>query len=318
MIAASRRSDVADLIARVGLDTSDTRPRLVDADSFYAVIEEIVSDGDVTLPYAYGETVAVDDFGVLGLAIKTAPDLGGALERAERYAGLLGDAVHYELRADARGGATFIVGGRPAHRRGVAVANEGALAALLAVCRQAAVAGTALNPVSVSFAHEPIGSVEPSIAYFGCPVRFGAPFDGLHLDTTFLAAATRLADEGLSSYLLDQLEHELELSVADRSLESRVRHVVANGLADGVPPMRVVAQRLAMSERTLQRRLAEEDLRYQDLVVDVRQTVATALLTTTTHSLLDIAFLTGFSDQSAFQRAFKRWVGRTPLEVRRA
>ena len=72
-----------------------------------------------------------------------------------------------------------------------------------------------------------------------------------------------------------------------------------------------------MSERTLHRRLGDEGLRYQDIVVEVRRTVATAMLTTTDRSLVDIAFLTGFSDQSAFQRAFKRWTGSTPLAVRR-
>ena len=117
---------------------------------------------------------------------------------------------------------------------------------------------------------------------------------------------------------MGQLEDELRVALAERGIESRVRHVVANGLADGVPPMRVVAGRLALSERTLHRRLADEGLRYQDIVVDVRRAVATSLLTTTDHSLVDIAFLTGFADQSAFQRAFKRWTGRTPLAVRRS
>ncbi|MEO1059263.1 MAG: helix-turn-helix transcriptional regulator, partial [Actinomycetota bacterium] len=113
------------------------------------------------------------------------------------------------------------------------------------------------------------------------------------------------------------LDEQLRVALAERGLEARVRHVIANGLADGVPPMRVVASRLGMSERTLHRRLADDDLRYQNLVVEVRRTLATAMLTSTDHTLVDIAFMTGFSDQSAFQRAFKRWTGRTPLSVRR-
>lgn len=317
MIAASGRLDMASLFARVGLGPEPDPPTLIDADSFYDVVETIVVDGDDDLPFRYATSLDIDDFGVVGLAFKTATTIHVALERAERYVALLGDAVRYDLRLDAEGGATFVVAGRPAHRLGVAVANEGAIAALVAVCRQAAGPDVDLVPTDVSFAHRPRESIEAAREFFGCPVRYGQDVDAFRLDDTALDTPTRLGDDAISQYVVGHLEEELRVAVAERGLEARVRHVIGNGLADGVPPMRVVANRLGMSERTLHRRLADDDLRYQDLVVDVRRTLATAMLTTTDHTLVDIAFMTGFSDQSAFQRAFKRWTGRTPLSVRR-
>ncbi|MGH1505066.1 MAG: AraC family transcriptional regulator [Acidimicrobiales bacterium] len=316
MIEASDRDDVAALLARVGLDPEPGPPTLLDPEPFYAVVEDIVDAGDDHLPYRYAKRVQVDALGVLGLALKTAADLGAALRRAERYVGLLGDAVTYSFRAEGRRAASFVVRGRPAHRPGIAVANEGAIAAILSICRQAAGPSSDLRPTSVSFAHQPISSPSAQEAYFGCPVEHGAAVDALRFDAGFLDTPTRLADEGLSDYFLGQLDDALRATEARQGVESRVRDVVANRLADGVPPMHVVANRLAMSERTLHRRLAAENLRYQDVVVDVRRTVAVALLTTTDHSLLDVAFLTGFAEQSSFQRAFKRWTGRTPLQVR--
>ncbi|MFK8025077.1 MAG: AraC family transcriptional regulator ligand-binding domain-containing protein [Ilumatobacter sp.] len=317
MIWASERDDVRDLLVGVGLDPDGGAPSMIEVEPFYAVLEDVIGDGDHDLVFRYARLLEIDSFGAMGLAFKTASSVRAALERAERYVALIGDVVRYELVVDAGGGGAFVVSGRPAYRPGVAVANEGAIAAFLSVCRQVVEEGLTLTPRAVSFAHSTSPSFDAASAYFRCPVRYGQDIDALHFDAATLNSPTRLGDEALSGYLLDRLDDELRVTLAERGIEARVRHAVANGLADGVPPMRVVAGRLAMSERTLHRRLGDEGLRYQDLVVEVRRTVATALLTTTDHSLVDVAFLTGFSDQSAFQRAFKRGTGRTPMAVRR-
>ncbi len=316
MIVSSGRDDVAALLARVGLDADLTEPSLVDADAFYEVIETIVSDGDDELPLRCADTLDIDSYGALGLAFKTSADLRTALSRVERYGVLVSDAIRYELRPAGEGGAAFVISGRPASRLGMQVTNEGALAGVLSFCRQAVAPRSLTAPVSVSFAHRKPPSSERHEAFFGCPVEFGADIDALHLDATFLDTSTRLADAALATFLTTRLDDELRAAEVERGLGSTVRHAVAARLADGVPPMRLVARHLAMSDRTLRRRLADEGLRYDDIVADVQKTVATALLVTTDHSLIDIAFLTGYSDQTAFHRAFKRWTGRTPQEFR--
>lgn len=191
MIAASGRSDVDALLARVGLGPESEPPTLIDADMFYDVVETIVTDGDDALAYRYAATVDIDRYGVAGLAFKTATTIRVALERAERYVALLGDAVSYELRPDVDG-AAFVVAGRPAHRLGVAVANEGAIAALVAVCRQAAGTDTSVVPVNVSFAHRPPGSIDAAQQFFGCPVRYGQDADAFRLDHRVLDAPRRV------------------------------------------------------------------------------------------------------------------------------
>ncbi|MEZ5298438.1 MAG: helix-turn-helix domain-containing protein [Ilumatobacteraceae bacterium] len=168
---------------------------------------------------------------------------------------------------------------------------------------------------SVSFRHERPADDQPHREYFRCEVRFGSDVDGLVFDSGQLERRTLLADEGLSAYLLSQLD-ELRSQAADRSLVTTVRGVIADSLADGQPSKSQVARRLGMSERTLHRRLADEGESFQTLVTRARQDAAESLLRSGRHSLVDVAFLTGFSDQTAFTRAFKRWTGLTPSEFR--
>ena len=77
-----------------------------------------------------------------------------------------------------------------------------------------------------------------------------------------------------------------------------------------------IARRLAMSERTLHRRLAEKEVSFRTQVDLTRRELAENMLGQSSYSLSEVAFLTGFSEQSAFNRAFKRWQGQTPRSFR--
>ena len=76
------------------------------------------------------------------------------------------------------------------------------------------------------------------------------------------------------------------------------------------------ADAIGMSARTMQRKLSEDDAVFQDLVDQARRELAERLLRTTSYPLVEIAFLTGFAEQSGFTRAFKRWAGETPRSYR--
>lgn len=96
-----------------------------------------------------------------------------------------------------------------------------------------------------------------------------------------------------------------------------VRGAIADALADGQPSKSHIAHRLGMSERTFHRRLAEHGESFRNLATRVRRDAAESMLRSDNHSVAEVAFLTGFSDQSAFTRAFKRWTGETPAGFRR-
>ncbi len=307
-----------ELLADVGLASepggAGWTGEAVDADVYYGLLERIGGERDLELPFRYGAALRAEDLGALGLAMKTAPTLADALRRLVRYVLVLSDTLEYAL-VDEPPGAVFALNGRPHHRAGAALANECALAAVVAFLRQAS--GADVVPAEVCFRHPPPSTDRFHRSYFGSAVTFGAPVDGIRLTEAQLARPTELADDGLSAYLLAQLD-ELRSRASDRTMLVAVRGAVADALADGVPSKALVARRLGMSERTLHRRLADEGETFQALVAGTRRDAAESLLRADSHNLVEIAFLTGFADQSAFTRAFKRWTGTTPASFRRS
>jgi len=306
-------SDEADVSGEEREDGAALR-RTVSEGAAYELIERLMAHDDGTLPLRYARAIGPDDFGALGLAVKTATTVRGGLERIARYLLLLTDTATYGVQ-ERPGGAAFVLQGRLARRPGIRVANEAALAGVLSVVRQ--VAAVPVRPASVSFRHPRPASFDEHLRFFGCPVSFDAERDALDFDAGTLDADTRLGDEGLSRFLLGHLD-DLRASAEDRSVEARVRDVVVDALASGVPSMADVARRLGMSERTLHRRLARRGGAYRALVERTRRDLAESLLHRHDYPLAEVAFLTGFSEQSAFHRAFKRWTDQTPAAFRHA
>jgi AraC-like DNA-binding protein len=304
-----------ELLASVGLspsvDSTDWLRETVEEDAYYDLLERAAAEDDFGLPFRYGSAVQVDDFGALGLAFKTATTLRESLLRLARYILVLSDTLEYELR-DVVGGGEFVMS-RPGHRRGAQLANECALAAITSLLRQ--VTEGKVTPVAVSFRHPRPASTEPHRTFFGCPIRFDDRINALHLSNETLQTRTRLADEGLSAFILATLD-AMKQEKAERTLPAQVHSAVINALPDGRPSKPQIARRLGLSERTLHRRLAEHGETFQEIATRAQREAAESLLANGDNSLAEVAFLTGFSDQSAFTRAFKGWTGETPLTFR--
>ena len=116
------------------------------------------------------------------------------------------------------------------------------------------------------------------------------------------------------------LSPALERALADCQLRStlsgQVKWLMKRHLATRRPDMRAIAKQLAVSERTLQRRLAEEGTRFQDVLTEARRELAREYLANAQLEMSDVAFLLGFDDQNSFYRAFRQWEGETPARWR--
>ncbi|MBX3160102.1 MAG: AraC family transcriptional regulator ligand-binding domain-containing protein [Deltaproteobacteria bacterium] len=168
----------------------------------------------------------------------------------------------------------------------------------------------------VTYAHAARFDVAPYEAFYGAPVRFSAGANAMWVDPATLDLPLAAADPALRGWLLAHAERMLaDLPADEDPLLRRLRGAIAEELAAGAELSRV-ARRLALSVRTLQRRLAELDRTYQELVDDVRAQAAKRLLRDRERSTLDAAFELGYSDLPSFYRAFKRWTGATPAEWR--
>ena len=313
---AHGRHDPGDLLESVGLSPIPEGPawagESVEEEAYYGLIERIADPDDHGFPFRYAEALRTDDLGALGLAVKTAPTVADALERLVRYILVLSDTLEYEFHRGALG-RRFALTGRPHRRRGAALANECALAAVTSFLRQSV--GTPFSPDRVTFRHPEPATDHHHREFFGCPVSFGADVDALQLSPAQLSQPTLLADDGLSAYLLTRLD-DLKARTAQRTLVDEVRAAVAASLPDGQPNKSQIARRLGMSERTLHRHLADHDQTFQSIATRARRDAAESLLRSADHTLAEVAFLTGFSDQTAFTRAFKRWTGQTPAAFR--
>lgn len=268
----------------------------------------------VGLPLNYARAVDIDNLGALGLAIKTAPTLRESLQRAERYFRLLTDTVSYRLD-EHQIPAQFILRYKGEAHAALELRNECALCGFGRVFKE--IVGPDLTFEYVSFTHAGSGDVDRYQAFLGCPVLFGAQQNAIAIRSEMLDLPTRLGDAAVSRFLTAHLDSELGTLPAEPEFERSLARHLSEALSNGIPKASAVARAIGMSERTLYRRLADTGLTYQDMLENTQKTLAENLLSGGDFSIAEVAFLTGFSEQSSFSRAFKRWVGQTPGSYRR-
>ena len=305
------------LLATLGIDADapvDPSFMVTDTD-YYAFLETIArTDPEaIDLPLRTGDSMRCDDYGAFGLAWKAAPNLRGSFERAERYALVLTSVALYSVESAAEG--TYMQLNRAGARRlGMRLSNEATIASILSISRQ--VATQPLQPLAIFFKHAAPVTVDAHERHFGCPVHFGADRDALLWNPRDLDIPNRLGDESIVAFLDAHLDTTLGDYEDSPTLASQAQREITRALSAGIPRISSIAGTLGMSGRTLQRRLADDGLTFQQLVDATRHQLAEQLLADSAYPLAEIAFLTGFSEQSAFTRAFRRWAGATPATFR--
>ena len=176
--------------------------------------------------------------------------------------------------------------------------------------------GSQWSPLEVRFAHEAPGEISEHLRIFGAPVLFGYPTNAFVIERKFLEQQVPAADPRLYSIMKRYLEQVLAEMPQEDTLLTSVRRAIAESMREGDPNLRRVAKKMAMSPRTLQRQLKERGVEFKKLVEDTRRRFALSYLKNRGNSLTEIAFLLGYSEASAFTRAFRRWTGSAPLAYR--
>lgn len=154
-------------------------------------------------------------------------------------------------------------------------------------------------------------------AFFGVPVTFGQSRDALRFDAAFMTLPLAHSDSSLVASLEHYAQEALsQLGADDAPFIADARAHCTRLLERNDTSLDALAKSMGQSRRSLQRRLREHGTSHRELLDDVRKSLALRLLKETDASLFEIAMLLGFSDQSAFQRAFKRWTQTTPRLIR--
>lgn len=314
---ASAGVETRDLVEGLGLapDGPIDPAQMVSSADYYDFFASLVDrdPNGLELPLRIGAAMRSDEYGAFGLAWKSAPNLRGSYVRSERYGHVLGSAETYSLQQGAEGW-FFNLDKAGAGGAGMLLSNEASLSAVVTISQEVSTAN--FVPQAVFFKHAPRGNPSVYAAHFGCPVNFESGRDALMVTEENLDAANKLGDETIANFFDRHLEQELAKRAKDSDLDQRVRLAVAKMLSEGVPTLSFIASNLGMSARTLQRKLSDHGQSFQSLVDLARQELAKQLLRDTDYSLAEIAFLTGFAEQSGFTRAFKRWAGQTPRSYR--
>jgi AraC-like DNA-binding protein len=167
----------------------------------------------------------------------------------------------------------------------------------------------------VSFMHCPsdVAGFERAL---GCPIRVNATWNGYAFAPDVWSLPMRRRDPVLVRLLEPQAEAAVNVAAPAASLSTRVRQAQGRGLPAGEASVAAIARALAISPRTLQRRLADEGATFQQLLDDVRRGMAERHLSESALAIAEISFLLGYSEPAAFHRAFRRWHRVTPQAYR--
>ncbi len=171
-----------------------------------------------------------------------------------------------------------------------------------------------LAPTRVNLIQVP-PSIEPYEKYYGCPVHFHHGWASVVFPATYLSLPISQPDKTLQDILQQQADMALQALPKTDEFMKRVHQLLARQCQDGQPHVEELAAQLHLSIRTVQRRLVDSGTTFQQALDEVRQQLCWQYLQQDIQ-LSDIAQLLGYSDQSAFTRAYKRWTGSTPHQER--
>lgn len=274
--------------------------------------------GDPWFGISTADVIRIGDFDVLDYVVRSAPTLAESLSRLARYNRLVHDAASFEILRGQQG--LRIEHRLPAHLHQSRHAAEFTIASLAVVGRQLLERG--MPVLCVGFRHPKPDAPTAGLAYhrvFGRLPDFDCESNHLEIPTELAALPLPAADPALFRVVQRHAEALLAKRPAPAaSTTQRVRALLAESLANDPSEVKLssVAERLKVSERSLQRRLADERSSFDAILEQLRRELAERYLEDPRLGISEIGYLLGYSEASAFHRAFRRWTGMTPSAMR--
>jgi AraC-like DNA-binding protein len=297
------------------IDSGDTRTRMP-LPEFVAMFERAVEvTGDDGLPLRVGAAIRPRHYGLLGFVAMHCATLGEAIEQLERYELLVGEISRSRLQ---RHGERAELLWRWPHRGAPPpVLAQSSLAGWIAYARWLTGRDDLRGEAYFQFPRPRDLSAYRELAR-GSPLHFGGDETKLVFSSTYLSLPIVQADPDMRGVVQAQAHALMRELAGEPEFVREVKTVLARGLPAGRGTLAATAGAMQLGERALQRRLEAQGVSFQQVLDAVRHNQAQTYLRDARVSLADVAFLLGYSEQSAFQRAFRRWSGMTPLQFRTA
>lgn len=313
----SRGLDPTPLLERVGLSEQELN-RGQDRISAPAQARflELAAEAlrDPALGFHLAEKVNPREAGVLFYVASSAKDLGEAIALFARYCRIVNEAYHVHLNRGSDGlGFDFHLVGLP--RRQAAQNAEFTITIVLKAMRE--VTGRNVRPTTMTLAHRRNSNSMEFERFCGCPVEFGASSNRLVFSDESVSAPLITRDKHLLDVLRPMCEEAAKRrETAPESLRALVETEAQRLLPHGGARRREVAKKLAMSTRTLARKLAGEGTSFEEVVDELRRSLALQYIETPGVSVSQIAWLLGYEGSTSFSHAFRRWTGGSPSAAR--
>ncbi|MFA5493709.1 MAG: AraC family transcriptional regulator [Porticoccaceae bacterium] len=268
--------------------------------------------GDQNFGLKVAKHIRPSSYHVVGHAMLCSDSLRSATRRFARFAKLVSDSavVRFVEKDDyCRLEIELETGGElPRYQ-----AFDTVLAGFLEYCRW--IAHHPLDPFEVFLTHSAPEYPQEYEALFRCPIHYEQDVNALVFRSADMDRPIPGANEELGS-LLDELASRYLADRLQGRFSRRVRDILLVKLSGGEPSRAETAQSMHMTERTLARRLTEENTTFYEILTQVREEQSYSYLKHTDMTIEDIANLLGFSDRGTFSRAFKSWTGKRPTEWR--
>ena len=298
------------VLRRAGLPTGilNQEKVLLSTEEFFALYRGIAEvSNDPTIGLKLGTVDRMERYDPIGIAAVCTRSLRDAIGRIGRYKQITcpekvdlvergnESAVHF----------TWLL----AHEEEPAMLVDVCFAWILSIARRGT--GRPIHPKRVEF-QRPEAHRAAYEKHFQCPIKFGAKKNVLVFNKPDVDAAFLTYNADLLAAVAPQLEAELKQQLAEKSFREQVKGTLKRLLAGERPAIEHVARELRLSKRTLQRRLTEDGITFQQLTEEARRELARHYLL---HSLLELnetAYLLGYEDANSFFRAFHDWEGTSP------
>jgi AraC-like DNA-binding protein len=311
--------DVEPLLKASGLNSrqvenSDFRIAVKNQIKFLNFVADALSDEFLGVHLA--ESVDLRALGLFYYVLASSTSLGDALRRAARYSAINNEGVQITFRRNHKQISIIF------KYIGVARLNdrhqiEFFVVTLLRICRQ--FTDRHLSPIIIKLIHRRTHLPARLKSLFGCKVIFGSDIDEVAYQQPFKNASIVDADPYLNSLLVKYCEEALSNHrIGSGAWRLNVENAIAPLLPHGRAGMAEVAQRLGVTKRTLARRLASEGHTFGEVLDGLRFDLATRYLHEQDLPISEVAWLLGYQETSAFDHAFKRWTGTTPMQTRSA
>lgn len=309
-----------ELLAQAGLDPQllanlTALVPLIDVVRLFALA--LARTGDHTLGLKLGGNVQARSYPVLGYVIMGSANLGEAIDRLLRFERIVGELGRASL-SDESADNLFLRWDCPVPMPYARYLRDAAVAGWVGFARSLLEQQRA--PLAARFEHPEPPPAERAAyeAFFACPVHFGAAQTGIVFPRSWLQLPLRSADPALGGLMEEHAARLLADFSSGMNLANEVRSVIYRHLPGGEPDIDSIATDLGMSARALQTRLRKADMTFSDLVDEIRRSLAAVLVADERLTLVNVALLLGFAEQSSFTRAFRRWYGVAPGEYRKS